>query len=195
MLPLRNHHSGYTLVELVITMAIIAITVTALVNLTVQSSRGYKYLQTQSNASVDLSNTLDRVAKVTRGATDVTEAQANRLTIFAYFSPQDTVVKKITYFVDGTDLKATVIPPSGTAPNYTYNPAQGTTKTIAKNLTNGGIVFTYYNETGAQLSGSFTTSQIKQIGIAMIINPNPKVLRKPMSSQTTVTLRNKKTNL
>ncbi|TAK89205.1 prepilin-type N-terminal cleavage/methylation domain-containing protein [Patescibacteria group bacterium] len=192
---LRNRQSGYSLLELVITMAIIAILVTSLVNVTIGSARGYRYLQTQSDASVDLSNTLNRVAKVVRGSTSVTEAQSNRLTVFAYFSPQDTVVKQITYFVDGSDLKATVIPPSGSGPNYTYNAADGKTYTLARNLNGGGMVFSYFNDTGAQLSGSFTTTQIKQVGITVIINPNPKVLRKPMSAQTIVTLRNKKTNL
>lgn len=195
MLPRRKPQSGYSLVELIITMAIIGILVTSLVAVTIQSSQGYRYLQTQSNASVDLSNTLNRVAKVVRGATDVTEAGSNRLTIFAYFSPEDTVVKRITYFVDGTDLKATVIPPSGSGPNYTYNPADGTTRTLAQNLTNGGIVFSYFDETGAQLGGGFTPTQVKQIGITTIINPNPQLLRKPLTSQTVVTLRNKKTNL
>lgn len=194
MLPLLKER-GYSLLELIITMAIIGIVVTALVGIVVNSSRGYRYLQVQSNASVDLSNTLNRVTKVIRGSTDVVEAQSDRLTIFAYFSPQDTVVKRITYFVDGTSLKATVIPPTGAGPNYTYNPFDGKTYTLASDLTNGGVVFTYFNETGAQLSGSFTPSQIKQISLNMTINPNPKVLRKPLSSQTTVTLRNKKTNL
>lgn len=186
---------GYSLLELIITMTIVSIVVTALTGLVVQSSQGYRYLQVQSNASVDLSNTLNRVSKVVRGATEVTEAQSGRLTIFAYFSPQDTVVKRITYFVDGTSLKATVIPPSGSGPIYTYNPSDGKTYTLADDLSNGGMVFNYFNEVGAPLTGAFTPTQIKQVGITIITNPNPKVLRKPMSSQTTVTLRNKKTNL
>lgn len=187
--------SGYSLIELLFVIAIISIMTTSLVALVTQSSRGYRYLQTQSEASVDLSNTLNRVAKVVRGTSDVISAQPNSLSIYAFFSPNDAVVNKITYFVQGSTLKATVVPPTGTAPNYTYDDANGTTYTLADDLTGAGTVFNYFDASGIQLGSGFSVSQIKQISIEVTINPNTKVLRKPLTSQTTVTLRNKKTNL
>lgn len=191
---LRNRY-GYSLIELLFVIAIVSIITSSLVALTVQSSRGYRYLQTQSEASVDLSNTLNRVSKVVRGTSDVITADPNSLSIYAFFSPEDAVVKKITYFVEGTTLKATVIPPTGTAPNYTYDAANGKTYNLATNLTGAGTVFNYFDASGNQLPSGFAVTQIKQISIKITINPNTKVLRQPLTSQTTVTLRNKKTNL
>ena len=195
MSRLRNN-SGYSLLEMLIAISLVSILTLVVVNFFTTISRGYNYLQTESSAAVDLSNTMDRVAKVIRGATDVVDAQTNSLTIYGYFLPNDAVVDKIKYYVSGTDLKVSVIPPTGSGPNYTYDPANEKIYTISRSIPVGApVVFTYYDDLGNQLTGSFATTQIKQVGIQITTNPNPKVLRKSLSSQTTVTLRNKKTNL
>lgn len=175
---------------------LIGIITTALVNFVVSISRGYNYLQVQSNTSVDLSNTLNRVAKVVRGTTDVVDAEQNSLTIYAYFSPNDAVVDKVKYYVSGSQLLVSVIPPTGTAPNYTYSASDEKITVLTNSVANGGnSSFTYYDDLGGKLTGSFSLNQIKQIGIYIGTNPNTKVLRQPLNSQTIVTLRNKKTNL
>ncbi|HUC20240.1 MAG TPA: hypothetical protein VMR98_01965, partial [Candidatus Polarisedimenticolaceae bacterium] len=137
-----------------------------------------------------------RVSRVVRGTTDVLDAQNNSLTVYAYFSPNDAVVKKVRYFVSGTTLKVGVTPPSGTAPNYTYDAANETLISLADNLAMGSTpVFTYYDSAGTALPGGFSLAQIRQIGVNVIMNPNSNRLKVPVSDQTIVTLRNKKTNL
>jgi prepilin-type N-terminal cleavage/methylation domain-containing protein len=192
----RNHQSGYTLLELLITMTIIGILGLSIMNFTIQVMKGYKYVSLQSTTAVDLSNTLDRVSKVIRGSTDVVDAQTNSLTIYAYFLPNDAVVDKIKYYSSGTNLFADVTPPSGTAPSYTYSAADTKTYKISSFLAAGSPpVFTYYDDVGNQLTGSFAVNQVKQIGIQISVNPDTQTLKKDISTQTKVTLRNKKTNL
>jgi type II secretory pathway pseudopilin PulG len=184
------------MIELLFVFTLLGILTLALVNFFVSSARGYKYLQVESDTSVELSNTIGRVSRVIRSTTDVVDAQTGGLTIYAYFSPNDAVVSKVRYFMDGTTLKTGVIHATGSAPNYTYDVAGEKIYSLRTFMTNGSTpIFTYYSDTGTQLSGAFAVTQIKQIGININTNPNPKVMRKSLGMQTTVTLRNKKTNL
>lgn len=187
---------GYTLLELIFVIGITGMMTLAIMGFVINSSRGYQYLDHQSRAAVDLSNTLNRVSKVIRGTTDVVDAQANTLTIYGYFSPNDAVVKKIRYFKSGNKLMVGVIPPTGAGPNYTYNPSDEEVSVLQDYISMDSTpIFTYYDATGTQLTGAFAITQIKQIGLNMAINPKPTILEKPISSQTVVTLRNKKVNL
>lgn len=199
----RNGHfgdtmgqAGYSLVELLV---VITLTVMIAVPLVVFSYKGmtsYEFLQAQSNTSLELNTLTARIGKVVRGTTGVIDAQANTLTIYGYFSPQDTVVKKVRYFINGTNLNIGVTPPSGTAPNYTYNAADEVVTTSRIDLVMGtNPLFRYYDDSGNELPNGFATSQVKAIGIYVAANPRTKQLSVPIAVTTRVTLRNFKTNL
>ena len=192
----RRSQAGFTLIELIVAATVFGILSLAFGNFLVGSMTNYQYLQAQSNAAADITNLIGRVSRVVRGSTDVVDAQANTLTVYAYFSPQDAIVKKVRYFVSGTTLNVGVTPPTGTAPNYTYDSANETVTVIAKDLVMGSTpVFTYYDDNGTTLSATPNLSDIRQIGVAVIMNPDVKRLKTPLSNQTIVSLRNKKTNL
>lgn len=192
----RNPAAGFTLIELIIVIGIASILLVGIGNFIVSALATYQYLQVQGNSAVDQTALVDRMGNVIRGATGIITAQGNTLTLYAYFSPADAVVDQVSYTVNGSTLQVSVIPPSGTAPNYTYNPASAKITTLSTNFTDSpNPVFTYYDASGTQLASGFTTSQINQIGIYLSTNPNPAKLPKPLVLQTRVTLRNMKTNL
>ena len=55
--------SGYTLLELIFVIGITGMLTLSVMGFVINSSRGYQYLDQQSRAAVDLSNTLNRVKK------------------------------------------------------------------------------------------------------------------------------------
>lgn len=192
----HRRQGGFTLIELIMVTGVFGLIVVIFGTFTVNSFNTYQYLQAQSTAAADITNLLGRVSRVVRGTTDIVTAQDNTLTVYAYFSPQDAVVKKVRYFVSGTTLNVGLTPPTGTAPNYTYDPANEKVSVIATNLAMGSTpVFTYYDDKGTALASNPALTQIHEIGINVIMNPNPTQLRTPLSNQTIVSLRNKKTNL
>lgn len=202
MLPRRLHLGlsdgvmGYTLIELLVVVVIVGILTIPLSNFLIQGLQSYQYLQDESNTSIELSTLSERIAKVVRGATNVVTAQGNTLTIYGYFSPQDTVVKQIRYFVNGNNLEIGVTPPSGTAPNYTYPVANEVVTVVRVDLAMGATpMFTYYDSSGNVLPNGFSTGQIDAIGIYVAANPNINRLNVPIVVSTRVTLRNFKTNL
>lgn len=196
MLHRNSSEAGYSLVELLVAMTLTSILAVPLVIFTYKGMTSYEVLQAQSNTSLELSSLSARIGKVVRGTTGVEAASANSLTIYGYFSPQDTVIKKIRYFISGTNLNIGVTPPTGTAPNYTYSPADEVVTTTRIDLAMGSnAMFTYYDDLGNVLPNGFSTGQIKAIGIYVAANPRVKQLNVPLSVGTRVTLRNFKTNL
>lgn len=191
-----KHQGGFTLLEILIAMTIVTMISVLLGKVTIDGFTHYQYLQYQANGSADLSNVLNRVSRVIRGTTLIDTAQGNTITLYGYFLPQDAVVDKIRYFTSGTALEVGVTPPSGTAPNYSYSPANEQVKIITNNLTTApSPIFTYYNDSGNQLATGFATAQVKQVGIFLSFNPKPIYLHINISTGTRVTLRNMKTNL
>lgn len=177
-------------------MGIIAAISVPLTMFSIRAFTSYTFLEAQSNTSLELNTLSARVTKVVRGANSVDTAQPNSLIVYGYFSPLDTTVKKIRYFINGTNLNIGVTPPTGSAPSYTYNPASEIITTTRVDLVMGSNpLFTYYDDAGNLLSGSFNVSQVKDIGIFISANPNKKVLGTPISLSTRVTLRNLKVNL
>ena len=196
-----SHHrvwyaDGFSLIELLFVMMLTSMIAIPLSTFAYKGLSSYEFLQAQSNTSTELSTLSERMAKVIRGATGIINAQANTLTIYGYFSPQDSVVKQIRYFISGTNLDIGVTPPSGTAPNYTYPVANEVVTTTRVDLAMGATsMFTYYDDSGNQLPNGFANSQIKEIGLYVAANPRLKQLSVPISLTTKVTLRNFKTNL
>lgn len=188
---------GITLIELIIVLPMALILGIILSTLIINASRSYRFAQLQSQTSTQISTYLERMGRVIRGSTEVLAVDANSLTVYAYFSPRDSVPDKVRYFVDSNNnLKVGVIKASGTAPNYTYNNADETIQTLLSGLKNSSTsVFTYYNDTNTQLTGTITPAAVKEVGIRIELNPDQKILKQNIFGQTRVNLRNRKTNL
>jgi prepilin-type N-terminal cleavage/methylation domain-containing protein len=196
-MSLRNHTSaGYSLIELLVVMGIISLISVPLTSFMIRGVTSFTFLEAQSNTSLELNTLSARVTKVIRGTTGIDTAQPNTLILYGYFSPQDTVIKKIRYFISGTNLDIGVTPPTGTAPSYTYDPLNEVITTTRVDLVMGGQpLFTYYDDSGNTLSGAFNASQVKEVGLFISANPNQRAVPVPISLSTKVTLRNLKVNL
>lgn len=191
-----HHAGGYSLIELLVVISITSAIAVPLTLFSIKGLTSYAFLQAQSDTALELNTLANRIAKVVRGTSSVDTAQPNTLTIYGYFSPQDTVIKKIRYFIAGTNLNIGVTPPTGTAPNYTYDAATEVITTTRIDLVMAGKpLFTYYDDAGNVLSGAFLTSQVKNVGLYVAANPSAKQVAVPISISTRVTLRNLKTNL
>jgi type II secretory pathway pseudopilin PulG len=188
--------AGFSLIELLFVMLLTSMIAIPLSTFAYKGLTSYEFLQAQSNTSTELSTLSQRMGKVIRGTTGIIDAEANTLTIYGYFSPQDSVVKKIRYFINGASLDIGVTPPTGIAPNYTYLAANEVVTTTRVDLAMGANpMFTYFDDSGTQLPNGFADSQIKEIGLYVAANPRVNQLSVPISLTTKVTLRNFKTNL
>ncbi len=194
----RHNHkeSGFTMVELLV-VAVVSALISGMIFVFFWSSiRSFFTIEETSIAVNDKLRVVYRVSQVLRSGTTITEASSTAITIYAYFSPQDSTLSQVRYVYDSgaKTLSVTRIPAQGTAPNYTYPPASGTTTTLLKNFTASGNVFSFKDANGN--TGPFNTNTYKDIK-EVTIDLNSPSAREQSANQlkTNIVLRNRKTNL
>lgn len=196
---MSNHKTtGFTLVELLVVIVLVTIMFvsfgTFFTNYLILYS---KYQQDGSNFT-ELANQSQRVAQVLRGLTDIVSKSANSLTVYAYFSPADTYVSEVNYYLadNNTELMATVTPMTANPPIGTLISSETKTYTIISNYYQvaGTNLFTYYDASGTALSLPISDEH-SIIEIQVSLAEPDSHTKTGQSLSVTVSLRNRKTNL
>jgi prepilin-type N-terminal cleavage/methylation domain-containing protein len=193
-------NDGFTIVELSMVMILIAIISTATYTFINTSTSQYLALQQDGIVFGDLAFQSQRIAQVVRGLTDISQASADEITMYAYFYPKDSYASLIRYYSDSTKTNfyadvttMTANPPIGT-------PIASTKKTytiISPFYAPTGIsTFTYLDSFGATLAMPITDLHtIKEIKITLAVPVKAPVVKGNDSISLLVSLRNRKTNL
>jgi prepilin-type N-terminal cleavage/methylation domain-containing protein len=195
---LQTVEAGFTLVELLVVIiltSVVFVTFSSFINnyLVLYS----KYQKDSSNFT-ELASQSQRIAQVLRGLTDIVSESGNDLTAYAYFSPIDTYVSQVHYYLNsaGTALMVDVTPMTSNPPTGTLITANKKTYIILTNYYQvpGGSLFAYYDASGSLLSIPIAdehTIQSIQINLA---EPGSHTTQ-GQQLNITVSLRNRKTNL
>lgn len=192
----RNKEAGFTLVELIITMTLIAVGSTIAYTFFNTSINQYLGLQQEGMSTSDLAFQSQRLASVMRGATDVVVAAAGEMTIHSYFSPNDAYVSQVRYYksVDGGKLLADVTPFTTNPPIGTLDITKKRTITVIDNFhTRQGVsTFEYIDSSGGAMTLPVSDLHtIKGLRVNLVSQLNPA----DNSLSVQVSLRNRKTNL
>jgi type II secretory pathway pseudopilin PulG len=197
MSPLNKNSKGFTIAEMVIVVSLVALVSIIFANFFSDNFKSYLQLQQTTVTINTLNSSSQRIARVVRGMTTITDASEDTLSGFAYFTPRDDTLSKVRYFFDSqsNSIKVGVTPASGSAPNYNYNPVDEVITTVAEGVVSTKPIFLYKDSSGTNTE--FTTEtykDIKAINIDLVSTaiPGKSV---PLEISTTVTLRNRKTNL
>lgn len=191
---------GFSLAELVIALSIIGIAVVIMYPFFNTTLQQYFTLEQEGLTFGQLSTQSQRVAKVLRGATDVTQALSTEVTVYAYFAPNDTYVSLIHYYKNaaGNRLLADITPMSANPPNGTLLTAQKRTATIIDNFYSSPTVntFEYLDASGGILTppiADLHTIKGMRVSLAVPITIPSQSGNDTITIQ--VSLRNRKTNL
>lgn len=190
--------TGFTLVELMVVISVVAVIFisfgTFFNNYLILYS---KYQQDGSNFT-ELASQSQRIADVLRGVTDIVSASANDLTAYAYFSPADTYVSQVRYYLssNGKAVMVDVTPMTANPPVGSLQTANKKTYTIITNYYQapGGSLFTYYDASNTALSLPINDEH-SIIAIQVSLAEPGSHSQNGQSLNTTVSLRNRKTNL
>ncbi len=195
----RAEKSGFSIVELMLVIAIFSILSAATISFFVQSTNQYANLNSDTQSFSNLNLQSQRIAKVLRGLTDITVAQNNQITVYAYFSPADTYVSQIKYYknAEGTKLLADITRMTANPPIGTLIPSSIKTYTIIDNFKTVAStnLFTYLDSAGAPLTMPINDLHIIK-GIQINLSTtNESASKQPTTMSMQVSLRNRKTNL
>lgn len=195
-----SDQQGFTITELTVVIVITSIVAIVLYSIFNTSFLNYLSLEKDSSQYNTLAQQNQRVATVVRGLTDITITNANEMEFYAYFSPNDSYVSLIHYYLAGTNptLAADVTPMSANPPTGTLLTAQKRTYTIIENFTNTQAVplFEYLDSAGTVLAQPIADQHnIKGVRVNLAQTFKDSKLSDAYTSSLTVSLRNRKTNL
>ncbi|HUD20587.1 MAG TPA: type II secretion system protein [Candidatus Saccharimonadales bacterium] len=189
---------GFTLIEIIVTMALMSIIGGVAVGTIITSMRNNQKVEAQSLVHRDLSNALDKFDRVIRSTTVILEATQTTLKIRGYPTAADTVPSQIYFFITaGGALHYTIIPPTGTAPNYTYNQNNAKEYTLMAKVTNSNAapLFGYFNSSNQLLTYPVTLASIQAVQVSIQALDGANLLTTPIVASTIIDMRNFKTNL
>lgn len=197
---MSRRNAGFSIAELVIGLSILGILIVIVYPFFNVTLRQYLTLQQEGLMFGQLSIQSQRIAKVLRGATDITQATNSDITVYAYFAPNDTYVSLIHYYKNGAGTKmfADVTPMTANPPTGTPITAQTHTVTIIDNFYSSASVntFEYLDAAGNTLSmpiADLHTIKGIRVSLAVPITLPSQSGNDTITSQ--VSLRNRKTNL
>ncbi len=196
----RLNQAGFTLAELSVSLVLIGIVSIATFTIFNTSINNYLGLQQDATEFNSLTAGSQRVGTVLRGLTDITEANSNDMTFYAYFSPNDSYVSLIKYYIAGThkSLFADVTPMTANPPNGSLITAQKKTYTIIEDFYQQPNVdtFTYLDSAGTALTQPLSDLHtIKGITVSLAVPINDPTANGSRVINVQVSLRNRKTNL
>jgi prepilin-type N-terminal cleavage/methylation domain-containing protein len=197
---MSRRSQGFSLAEFVIGLSIIGILVVVAYPFFNTTLRQFFVLEQEGLMFSQLSMQSQRLAKVLRGATDITQATNTEVTVYAYFAPNDTYVSLIHYYKNaaGTKLLADITPMTANPPTGTLLTAQRRTATIIENFYSAAGVntFEYLDAAGSTLA--MPISDLHTIKGARVNLAVPITLPSQSGNDTItiqVSMRNRKTNL
>jgi prepilin-type N-terminal cleavage/methylation domain-containing protein len=192
--------AGFTLIEIIVAMTVASIIAIAAYQFFGFSFNAYFDLQQNATVTGELAQNAQNIANVVRGLTGISSADANDLTMYAYFFPNDTYVSKVRYYLNATatQLMAEVTPMTANPPIGQPITNQKRTYTIIADYKKlpGLNLFGYLDASGNSLAMPVTDLNIVkqiQINLAVPVNHPTPGGNKQISLQ--ISLRNRKTNL
>lgn len=190
---------GFTIAELTVVIVITSISAIVLYTLFNTSFLNYLGLQKESTSFNNVAQQSQRIATVVRSLTDIEAASSSDITFYAYFSPNDTYVSHVRYYVSGTkpSLLAEVTPMDGNPPSGNLLTAKQRDYTVIDDLgqtpTN---LFEYLDSAGTKLTVPIADLHtIKGITVNLSQDLGGSTAGNIYRSSLTVSLRNRKTNL
>lgn len=196
----RHNQKGFTLTELSVSMVVIGIVIIGAFTIFNNSINSYLGLQQDASEFQNLTVGSQRIGNVLRGLTDITTATENEVTLYAYFSPNDSYVSLIRYYISGSNpsLYADVTPMTANPPGGSLINSSKKTYTIIENFyqQQGVNTFTYLDANGTALTMPISDLHtIKGIKVSLAVPINVPTANGSRVVNVQVSLRNRKTNL
>jgi prepilin-type N-terminal cleavage/methylation domain-containing protein len=197
-IPYRwSRRRGMTLIELLVTLAILSVVNIAIMTLIQSFYKNNNYLIEETSALASARKGVNDAITALRettygddGSYPIAAAATSTVTLYANINSSSSVERIKYVLLDGT-LYKTVTASSGNPPVYPSN-AQSTS-TIATNVrnTNATPMFTYYDNNGTQLSTTSTNvALISSVRVQVLVDLNPNRAPNVFTLSQSATLRN-----
>ena len=200
-----KNNQGITIIEVLITVAVLAIVIVIIYEFIISSSRLQVYVTQQATAIYDAQRSLESIGKEIREAADgddgswpIELADDNTLIIYSDIDT-DEATERVRYYLAGTEFRKETTEPIGFPIQYT---GEQKTTVLSYHVTNSeNPIFTYYNQdypTDVIYNPLETPADVTEtmlVHIHLEINVNPTNIPDTFSVDSDIQIRNLKTNL
>jgi prepilin-type N-terminal cleavage/methylation domain-containing protein len=197
MSKLSRNNSGFTLLEIIIVLAVFSMIIVVWMDLFMSGLRifptGLKQSEAVNNAQRGIKTMVKEIRNATMGDNGayVLEQADDFSLIFYSDIDKDGGVERVRYFMDNTKFKKGVIEPTGNPIEYPNG--NETISTIAQNINNGAVpVFYYYDGDNNILPTAAILTDTKMMKIHLEIDTGQT---DNYILESYVQIRNLKTNL
>ncbi len=189
--------SGFSVLELLLVIFIVSLFGGLVTNTIIKSYANNRLVEAQSIVQTELNLAIDRLSRVTRSSTLIIQATETSLKIRGYPNVNDVAPSEINFYLEDGAIKYSVVPPTGSAPNYTYNSDDAKYYKLVGKTTNSILnpVWRYYNDQNILLNYPAQIASIKVVEPTLSALDINNILKSPIVVTTKITLRNFKTNL
>lgn len=195
--------AGFTIIETVITLAVLAGVMLVVGNFTTDVFRTSRFINTTLNAQDQARRTVGNLVAELRtasisslGAYPIAEASASSLTFYSNID-SDAYKERLRYFVSGNTLKRGLLKPSGSP--LTYNPVNEQIVDVVNYVINTTSVFSYfdssYNGQSNPLTFPVNLADIRLVRVSLQIDQNVNEPPETYELSSEVNIRNLKDNL
>jgi len=190
---------AFTLIETLVTIFVFALAMGAVFGLVTLGYRIQSYTFQQSTAINEARRGIEimvREIREARGGDDgsyIIEKAEDFEFIFYSDIDKDNAVERVRYFIEGTNFKKGVIDPSGWPIKYDLNEEK--LFILSQYVQNQPPIFKYYDSQGIELSPPARLKDTKLMKVYLVINVDPNRPPQDFVLESSVQIRNLKTNL
>lgn len=186
---------GFTLVELLVTTAIISVMSLIISNIYSSGNKQYRTGLKRIELNEKAALAERDFETITRGATSIIAAESDNLSFYTYLiGDANPAPSKIDYYIENNVLYRSSIAPVISSGSFTYPEGNKIVKKITDDVVSVDI-FTFYNDANIQLSFPVQNDVVRMVKMSIMIDNDLNSSPEAAVQSTAIELRNLKNNL
>lgn len=187
---------GFTMIETLIWIAVLICTMFAIVTTLLYFYRTNAYAIEQASATASAQRGLEQIVRTVRegayssqGAFPIVSIAANDFVFYADID-NDTLIERVHYYIQGTNLMRGIVEASGNPPDYTGAETAATVADYIRNMAQGISTFRYYDELGSEITNYANWSAVRFVKVVLAVNVNVATLPNQLTMDSSAAIRN-----
>lgn len=194
---MRKAHKGMTMVEMIVFIVVFSLVMGAILSSALFFYRTNRHIVEQAFAIESARKGVELMTRTVRETTFADDGSYPIISMsdemFYIYSDidRDDSVERLRYFLNGSDLRRGLTESSGAPP--VYDDADEVVTTVSDSVRNtitGTPVFTYFDESGAEITDYADVPDVAFVRIELIVNVNPLRVPDSFTLRSSASLRN-----